>query len=171
MHKKHIVSQTQKAMFSVLKRSRELELPIDLQLELFDSLVLPILLYSVKSEGSKISKVKKSYIWIFKSILCLKPSTPTCMVLGDKGRFPLSLYWLQPGWFHYCLNSYVKRPKKLSIIYSIICHIHFMSIIYIQMVIVYQHFVHNWLSTVNNSPLCVFYRTYRDSFEQYIILY
>ena len=61
MHKKHIVSQTQKAMFSVLKRSRELELPIDLQLEK-NSLVLPILLYSVKSEGSKISKVKKSYI-------------------------------------------------------------------------------------------------------------
>ena len=37
MHKKHIVAQAQKAMFSVLKRSRELELPIDLQLELFES--------------------------------------------------------------------------------------------------------------------------------------
>ena len=30
--------------------------------------------------------------------------------------------------------------------------------------------IHNWLSTVNNSPLCVFYRIYKDSFEQYIIL-
>ena len=43
--KKHIATQAQKAKFSVLKRLRELELPIDLQLELFDSLVLPILLY------------------------------------------------------------------------------------------------------------------------------
>ena len=51
MHKKHIVAQAQKAMFSVLKRSRELELPIDLQLELFDSLVLPILLYGCEIWG------------------------------------------------------------------------------------------------------------------------
>ena len=43
MHKKHIVAQAEKSMFFVLKRSREIELTIDLQLELFDSLVVPIL--------------------------------------------------------------------------------------------------------------------------------
>ena len=32
-------------MFALLRRSRQLDLPIDLQLELFDSLIMPILLY------------------------------------------------------------------------------------------------------------------------------
>ena len=51
MHKEPIDAQAQKAMFSVLKRSRELESPIDLQLELFESLVLPILLYDCEIWG------------------------------------------------------------------------------------------------------------------------
>ena len=44
-HKKHVIDQSQKAMFAHLRRSRQLDLPIDLQLELFDSLIMPILLY------------------------------------------------------------------------------------------------------------------------------
>ena len=34
-----------KAMFSVLGKSRNLHLPVDLKLQLFDSMVVPILLY------------------------------------------------------------------------------------------------------------------------------
>ena len=36
-HKTHLVGQSRKAMFALLKKSKELDLPIDLQLELFDS--------------------------------------------------------------------------------------------------------------------------------------
>ena len=45
---KNTVAQAQKVLFSVLKISRELELPIDLQVDLLDSLVLPILLYEIR---------------------------------------------------------------------------------------------------------------------------
>ena len=41
-HKKFIFGQAQKALFALLKKSKELELPVDIQLELFDYLVLPI---------------------------------------------------------------------------------------------------------------------------------
>ena len=67
MHKKHIVAQAQKAMFSVLKRSRELELPIHLQRELFDLLVLPILLCGCKIWGfENIEILEKLYLNFFK---------------------------------------------------------------------------------------------------------
>ena len=50
-HKTHLVGQSRKAMFALLKKSKELDLPIDLQLELFDSLILPILLYGCEVWG------------------------------------------------------------------------------------------------------------------------
>ena len=53
-HKKHVIDQSQKAMFSLLRRSRQLDLPIYLQLELFDSLIMPILLYGCEIWDLKI---------------------------------------------------------------------------------------------------------------------
>ena len=38
-------------MFSVLRKSRKLHLPVDLQLQLFDSMVMPILLYGSEVTG------------------------------------------------------------------------------------------------------------------------
>ena len=43
-----MVEQARKAMFSVLRKSRKLQLPIDLQLQLFDSMIVPILLFVLK---------------------------------------------------------------------------------------------------------------------------
>ena len=37
--------QAQRTMFSLLRRSRQLDLPLDIQLELFDTLITPILTY------------------------------------------------------------------------------------------------------------------------------
>ena len=34
-----------RAMFSLLRKRRQLQLPIDIQLQLFDVLVMPVLLY------------------------------------------------------------------------------------------------------------------------------
>ena len=47
----HLYKQGEKAMYSVLRKSRSLHLPIDLQIKLFDSLVLPILLYGSEIWG------------------------------------------------------------------------------------------------------------------------
>ena len=40
--KQHVAEQAGKAMFSLLKKIRNLDLPIDCQLKLFDSTILPI---------------------------------------------------------------------------------------------------------------------------------
>ena len=39
------ISQAKKAMFSLITKSRRLQIPIDITLDLFDKLVLPILTY------------------------------------------------------------------------------------------------------------------------------
>ena len=49
--KSHPVQQARKAMFIVLRKARKLNLPIDMQLELFDTMVVPILLYGAEVCG------------------------------------------------------------------------------------------------------------------------
>jgi hypothetical protein len=40
-------------MFSLIKKSRQLGLDVDVQLQLFDSLILPIVLYGCEAWGFK----------------------------------------------------------------------------------------------------------------------
>ncbi len=49
--KKHLVDQARKAMFHVIKKCRKLCLPVDLQLHLFDTMIVPILLYGSEVWG------------------------------------------------------------------------------------------------------------------------
>ena len=92
-HKKHLFDQANKAMFALLRRNRELNLPLDIQLELFDSLVLPILTYGCEVWGfENINLIEKLHLKYLKYSLSLKMSTPTCMALGETGRFPVSMH-------------------------------------------------------------------------------
>ena len=45
------ITQARKAMYCMLTKARKLQLPIDIQCQLFDHLVLPILLYMVVKYG------------------------------------------------------------------------------------------------------------------------
>ena len=73
-HRKHVIEQSQKAMFALLRRSRQLlDLPIDLQLELFGSLIMPILLYGCEIWGfENITMIEKIHLKYLKYILGLK---------------------------------------------------------------------------------------------------
>ena len=62
--KKHNVEQARKAMHVLFKRIRNLDIPIDLQLYLFDHVILPIALYGCEIWGLKIAKLLKIYIMI-----------------------------------------------------------------------------------------------------------
>ena len=50
-HKNHLLEQGRKAMFSVFKKTKKLNLPIDMQLQMFDCMVVPILLYGSEIYG------------------------------------------------------------------------------------------------------------------------
>ena len=55
--KKHNVEQARKAMHVLFKRIRNLDIPIDLQLYLFDHVILPIALYGCEIWGFENSQI------------------------------------------------------------------------------------------------------------------
>ena len=90
--KKHIAEQANKAVFSLLKNIKHLSLPFDLQIDLFEKTIKPILLYGCEIWGvgnnDVIEKVQLNY---FKQICGLKRSTPSYMLYGELGIMPLEV--------------------------------------------------------------------------------
>ena len=81
-----------RAIFALLRKSRQLHLPIDVQLHLFDALVESVLLYGCEVWAHEaINVVEKLHFRFCKYILSVNMSTCTNMVLGELGVTPLLL--------------------------------------------------------------------------------
>ena len=98
------LDQARRAQFAMLIKARKLDLPIDIQCNLFDKLVTPVLLYGCEVWGVYSNDMSETFHRkFFKKILKLRPSTPTCMVYGEVGKYPLQVtinkyivsYWLR----------------------------------------------------------------------------
>ena len=70
-------------MFSVFKNIRLKQLLIDVQLQLFDSVVLPVLIYAKYRELKILTIIEKIHLQF------LKYSTPLCMIYGELGRLSI----------------------------------------------------------------------------------
>ena len=91
--KKKLIEQSQKALFGVFQRIRNLCIPIDLQLKIYDSLVLPILLYSSEIWGfENLKDIERAHLQFCKSVLKVRKSTPNYMVYGELGRIPIEIH-------------------------------------------------------------------------------
>ena len=93
---KAITKQAEKAkqaMYEVLKRGHTHTLSVECQLELFDKMVKPILLYGSEIWGfSKyIEYLEKRQLRFCKLLLKLKSSTPYYMIYGELGRLPIEI--------------------------------------------------------------------------------
>ena len=90
--RKKLAEQAQKALYSVYSKIRNVNIPIDLQLKLFDSLVSPILTYSSEIWGFENKKlIEKIHLQFCKKILGVRSTTPNFMVYWELGRFPLDI--------------------------------------------------------------------------------
>lgn len=81
-----------RAMFALLRKARCFNLPIDGQFELFDALVLTVVLYGCEvwsPEGCDI--LEKLHLRFCKFILSVNKSTSTCMIYGELGRRPIDI--------------------------------------------------------------------------------
>ena len=88
---KRLYDQANKAMFSLITKARRLSLPIDIQLDLFNTLVMPIMTYGCEVWGFENCQLaEKLHLRFCKIILKCNSSTATCMVLGELGHFPVS---------------------------------------------------------------------------------
>ena len=87
-----LYDQARKAMFAVLSKSRKLHLPVDIQLQLFDSMVIPILLYGSEVTGfEKHDILERLCTQYYKIVLKVKKTTPNLMLYGELGRCPISV--------------------------------------------------------------------------------
>ena len=77
-------NQATRAMYSLLQRGRKLGLCIDIKLQPFDSLIVPICVYGCELWGYKnIELVEKLHLHYCKSILHVNKLTPTCTCRGS----------------------------------------------------------------------------------------
>ena len=85
---KTLYDKASRAMFGLLKKCRKL----DTQIELFDRLIVPILLYGCEVWCPMMTNLaSKLQLRFYKIILKLNKSTPSCMVYGEFGQFPLEV--------------------------------------------------------------------------------
>ena len=98
-----------KASFSLLKKCRKLDLPLDIKLDLFDKCIMPILLYGSEIWSfENIDLLDREQLRFYKMILNVKKTTPTCMIYGELGKYPVTLYAksrMLCFWYSLCLNS------------------------------------------------------------------
>ena len=79
-------------MYEVLRKGRIHNVSIKCQLDLFNKIVRPILLYGCEIWGfGKNDMIERVHLKFCKLLLRLKVSTPKCMVYGELGRYPLEI--------------------------------------------------------------------------------
>jgi hypothetical protein len=86
--KKHLCEQAQKAMYGAIRKIRQYNLSVECQLDLFDKIVAPVLLYGCEIwEFENLDIIEHVHL---KYIFDLKSSTPSLyMVYGETCRYPL----------------------------------------------------------------------------------
>ena len=116
------IASARRAMFILLKKAKILKLPIDVQLELFDKTVIPILLYGAEVWGftGYIEHIEIFYRKFLKGILHVNNRTPDPMVYGETGKVNVEIsikirmvnFWMR--------LMYGKQTKLSVLLYNII---------------------------------------------------
>ena len=104
------------AMYDVLKKGRLYNLSIQCIYDLYDKIVKPILLYGCEIWGfTNLQVIERAHLKFCKLLLGVKRSTPSFMVYGELGAYPLNIsvktrmltYWSQ------LINS---KENKLNVV-------------------------------------------------------
>lgn len=124
--KKHIADQANKAVFALLKKIRNLSLPFDVQIDLFDKMIKPILLYGCELWGvGNVDIIEKVQLKFFKQIFHLKNATPSYMIYGELGVTPLYVEIQKRIVSFWCklIDNY-ENNKLSSLIYNLVYEMH-----------------------------------------------
>ena len=120
-----------RAMFSLLRKCRQLNLPLDIQLELFEKCVHLILLYGCEIWAcEKMEVISKLQLRFLKLTLGVKVTTPTCMVLGEVGRYPIEIEAkcrMLGFWYGLCSTSHSESPKISNLMFQLCSKLYYAS--------------------------------------------
>ena len=111
-------------MFSLIAQAQRL-LPIDIVVELYDQLLLPILLHGSEIWGfSDISAIEVMYRNVLRGILKLNRSTANCMVYGELGKCCI-MNSVKERMVNLCSRLVTSKQSKISyIMYRVVKLLH-----------------------------------------------
>ena len=120
------VNQGRKALFGMLAKARRLHLDIDIQLDLFNKLVVPVLLYGSEVWGFEdISLIEIFHRRFLKSVLKLNKSTANCMVYGKTGCMSLLIHVQQRMVAFWCRLITGPKNKLSYTMYRLVRKLHY----------------------------------------------
>jgi hypothetical protein len=120
------IQQAKRAMYSLLAKARRLKLPIDIISHLFDTCIVPILLYGCEVWGhSDLKKVETVQLSFFKQVLKLRPNTASCIVLGEVGRTNLEVLVHQRMLNYWARLLKGGQGKIATTLYTLLRKLHF----------------------------------------------
>ena len=92
---KTLAAQAKKGLYLLRKYNYACNnLPIDVQFELFDSMIAPILLYSAEVWGfCKTEHIERVHTGFCRYVLGVPSHTPTAAVLAETGRYPMYVHY------------------------------------------------------------------------------
>ena len=126
--KKHIADQANKALFSLLRKIRKLSLPFDIQIDLFNKMITPILLYGCEVWGfGNFDILERVQLRFYKYIFNLKNSTPSAMIYGEIGVMPVAAdiqSMVVSFWSKLIATDLSEHYKLSGIIYNVIYALH-----------------------------------------------
>ncbi len=98
------IAQAKRATYSIVAKARRMQLPLDIQLHLFDTCILPILLYGSEVWGfSNLKDMEIFHNQFCKHILRIGTRSINNIAIGELGRFKIEKYVKQR-----MLNFWVK---------------------------------------------------------------
>ena len=142
-------------MFAVLRKCRKLYLPVDIQLQLFDSIVVPVLLYASDVSGFESCDIlERLCIQFYKIILRAKKTTPNTILYGELGKYPISIAVKSRmiGFWQKLING--KSDKISYKLYKILLALHEKDIFHSKWLLSIRNTLHKsdkdltWLSQV-----------------------
>jgi len=121
----HLAEQRNNAMYLLYKRINNLNIPIDLQLMLFDNTTVPILTYSCEVWGFKnnLNPLESIHLAFLRKITKARKSTPAYTLYGELGRHPLrvTIDTHVAEWLHTGINLFTKTQTNIPHLYTKQC--------------------------------------------------
>uniref|UniRef100_A0A0N7ZBB2 Reverse transcriptase domain-containing protein n=1 Tax=Scylla olivacea TaxID=85551 RepID=A0A0N7ZBB2_SCYOL len=113
-----------RAMYSLIGKCRKHDLPVDLQLELFNTIVMPIMTYACEIWGyCIIREIKQLHMTFLKHVLHVHKYTSTDIVYGELGEYPIDIV-INTRMIGYWSRLITGKTTKLSMImYKSLLHL------------------------------------------------
>ena len=121
----YLCEQGWKAIFAILRKSRNIGLSVSSQIDLFHKLVVPVITYGCELWGyENLDAVDKLHLKFLRFVLRLKANTTVAMILGETGEVPISMYIQARMCKYFCKLTVDNHATLASKMFSLVFHMH-----------------------------------------------